>query len=437
MQLSRKVDEKLKEWGNSDQAGCLLVRGARQIGKTFSIDAYGKSSFPVYNAINFIEQPAAMKIFEGNLDVDTLVMNFKFMFPGMKFEEGRTLLFLDEIQECPRAVMSLKFWAQDRRYKVIVSGSMLGIDHNRPTSFPVGSIKYLDMYALDFEEFLWAEGLSEEMISFLRDAFARGKKVPEAINSQMMTYLRRYMVIGGMPAIVSEWESSHDMGRVDALQRSILKDYRFDIAHYASSDIKIKAEDCYFSLPDQLSKPNHKFQYSVVAGGGSARKYGSSIDWLDNAFLTRYCFNVSTPEFPLRSFRKDDDFRLYPTDIGLLTGMYDYSLKKFLLMNEDNHILKTAKGGMYEALIADMLMKNKKRDLYFYKRSDSTMEIEFLLESGQGVIPVEVKAGKSRSRSLDTLLEKEDYAAGYKFTDGNAGISGKKRTMPLYMAMFL
>ncbi len=437
MILKRKADGILKQWCTTADRKCLLVRGPRQVGKTFSIDAFGKSSFEYYYKIDFIKQPQAIGIFDGNLDTDSLVMTLKLYFPEMVFVPGKTLLFLDEIQECPRAIMSLKYWAEDNRYRVIASGSMLGTDYKRPASYPVGSIDYLDMYALDFEEFLWASGVDGELIRFLNTCFHEQKAVPDAISRRIMALLRLYMVIGGMPEIVASWQTEKDMVKVDELQRAILKDYRYDIAHYAAPEIKVKAEDCYFSVSDQLSKPNHKFQYSVVKRGGSARTYSNSIDWLSNAYLVQYCNNVSVPEYPLLSFRQDDDFRLYLTDIGLLTGMYDYNLRKFLIDDEDRSVLKTAKRGMYESLAADLLMKNKTRKLYFYKRSDSTMEIEFLLESESGVIPVEVKAGRSKSKSLDTLLENEDIACGYKLINGNVGTSGKKRTMPLYMAMFL
>lgn len=437
--LRRKADTELRKFMSSDDRKCLVVQGARQVGKTYSVDALGADSSQIdsYIKINFLESPGLKQIFAGNLDVNSLLLGFSLYMPDKRFIPGRTLLFLDEIQECPEAITSLKFWAQDRRFKVIASGSMLGMDYRRPSSYPVGSVSYLDMFALGFEEFLWAMGIQDSVLDFLENCFEKRTVVPESVHHQMMHYLKQYMIIGGMPEVVQSYVNSPNIADVDRKQREILRDYRYDIAHYAPAEDKIKAENCYFSLPEQLGKPNHKFQYSVVDKGGNKKKYGSSLDWLSNADLVRSCCNVTTIEYPLRSVKEADNFRIYPQDIGLLVAMYDFSMKQALASENNSVFIGQAKGGLYEALVADILIKNGHEDLYFYKNDTTKTEIEFLIQSEDGVVPIEVKAGNNRSKSLDRILKKEKIRTGYKLIQGNLGTAGKKITIPLYMAMFL
>ena len=266
--------------------------------------------------------------------------------------------------------------------------------HKKVRQFHV-AMEYVDMHALDFEEFLWANGVSEAVSVFLEN---------------------------------------RSMVEADQKQRAILMDYRYDIAHYAEADIKLKAEKCYFSLPDQLTKENHKFQFSVVEKGSNARKYKTSLEWLENADLICRCYNVKTIHFPLQTYRDITNFRVYPTDIGLLVGMFSYEVKVAIL---EDRLAGGARGGLYEALVADMLIKNGHKELYFRKNEQATFEIEFLRETPEGIMPVEVKSGRSRSRSLDNLLERDDIKCGFKLTPGNVGVKDKKITMPLYMAMFL
>lgn len=433
--LRRKVTDKLINWKNNRDRKCLVLRGARQIGKTFSVRRFAEENFDVFVEINFLMQPSLKDIFKGNLDIDTLLLTFSVYLPDVKFIPGKTLLFLDEIQECPEAITSLKFWKEDGRFCVIASGSMLGIDYKRPTSYPVGAIEYIDMHPLDFKEFLWASGISDEILHMLRNCFDTFSPVAEPIHKKMMELLRTYLVTGGMPDVVNAFFTEKSVAAADQKQRDILKDYRYDIAHYAKAEDKIKAEKCFFSIAEQLSKENHKFQYSIVEKGGNARKYKNSVDWLSGAFLAYRCINVSKMSMPLESYGDETNFRLYPSDIGLLTGMFDYSLKSGLLSGGVQ--ISHAKGGIYEALVADMLIKNGHDKLYFRRNEQATFEIEFLLETDDGVIPLEVKAGNSRSRSLDSMLKKDEFSYGYKLIGGNVGKAEKKITLPLYMGMFL
>ena len=432
----RKIDTYLENWAKEPGKNCLLVRGARQIGKTTSIRAFGER-YESYIEINFLKTPSAAKIFSGDLDIRTLLLHFSIYMPDARFDPGKTLLFLDEIQECPEAMTSLKFWKEDARFDVIASGSMLGIDHNRPKSYPVGSVSYYDMQAMSFEEFLWANDLKEDLTERLRECFLSRSKVPDMINDRMMNLLRTYMVVGGMPEAVAAFLSENSLIACYEKQQNILKDYRYDIAHYAAADVKMKAEKCYFSLPEQLSKENRKFQYSVVEKGGNARKYGTSLDWLLGAYLVTVSDNVVRMTPPLRNYKEQSHFRLYASDIGLLTAMYDYDVNVKLLEDDFDKTAGYVRGGLYEALIADILHKNGHQELYFRKDSQNTFELEFVLEENGQVVPVEVKAKNSRSKSLDNALKREEIPYGYKLINGNVGVAGKKITLPLYMAMFL
>lgn len=435
--FQREITSSLENWKNDANHKCLMVRGARQIGKTFSISNFGQANYDSFICINFLETPSLTKIFSQDLDIMTLLRNFSLYMPDAQFFPGKTLLFLDEIQECPEAITSLKFWNEDSRFDVITSGSMLGIDYKRPSSYPVGSVNYLDMSAMNFREFLRAEGIGEDILNLLRECFEKKEQVPRAVHDKMMEHLRMYMILGGMPQVLEKYHNENSVFAADQKAREILNDYRYDIAHYAPASEKTKAEKCYFSLPEQLSKENHKFKYSLVEHAGTKRKFGSSLDWLTGAYLIKPVKNIREYTMPLSFHADEDNFRVYTTDVGLLTAMYEYPIKERLLTYDPRGINSNMKGGIYEALIADMLIKNGHKELFFKKNKSSTFEIEFIIENSDGIIPIEVKAGKSRSRSLDNLLAREDIPYGYKLVDGNVGQSGKKITLPLYMAMFL
>ncbi len=440
--LKRKAIDSLLAWKNNISNKALVVNGARQVGKTYIIRVFGEEYYESFIELNFIESPDYISIFEGNLSVESILGGISLYLPAKKIIEGKTLIFLDEIQECPNAITALKFLAADPRFDVIASGSALGMNYKRGTSYPVGSIEYLDMTALDFREFLWAIGIGDDVITNIRGYFDRREEVPNAINSKMMEYLLQYMVVGGMPEVVDKFVQNRDYLEVDKIQKRIYRDYIADIARYAMPDLKIKAENCFKAIPRQLTKDNHKYQYSLVENKGTARKFESSVEWICNANMAQLVNNISYVEYPLENHMIDDNFRLYMTDIGLLVGTYDFSIKKAILSDvyeesSENLVLRTAKGGLYEALIADMLYKNGYSKLYFYRNEAGTAELEFFIEDETGVVPVEVKAGRKRARTLDNLLNKEDISRGYKLASQNIGVNGKKITLPLYMAMFL
>lgn len=432
--LRRKIYDKLLAWkNNKGKKDAILLRGVRQCGKTYIVREFGKREYKNFIEINFIERPDMQTVFSGNLDVDNMVQQIKLSMPGCQFIPGETLLFLDEIQDVPNARTSLKFWTQDGRFDCIASGSLLGMDYKNEVSIPVGYEQQLIMRTLDFEEFIWALGAEVNLKEMLAPYVDGAKRVPEAMHNSLNKYLQEYMVVGGLPEVVDTYIATKDFYQVHLLQEKILRDYQDDIAKYALNQDKIKAKQCFLSIPRQLSKENHKFQYSVVEKKATARKFTSSLDWLHNAGLIDFAYNVNSPWFPLKAYVKEDQFRVYLCDIGLLVAMYGYQLKIALLSDA---LEGPAKGGIYESLVADILAK-RGEELYYYKKEDSTLEIEFILERDCKLVPVEVKARKGSTRSLNELLKMDNIEIGYKLTAQNTGVVEKKITLPLYMAAII
>ncbi len=433
--LKRKATDYIENWIKTKNKKCLLVQGPRQVGKTYLVEHFAANHYEDFIEINFKEMPSAREIFTGDLTVDKMVMAIKFRFPEKKLLPKKTLIFLDEIQECEEAITSLKFWAIDNRFDVIASGSLLGIDYKRASSYPVGYVDYLKLYGLDFEEFLWAMGISSEMVSFLKDSLSSKAIIPGAINSQMLSYYRQYIAIGGMPEVVQKYVDTKDFRAIDKIQRNLLMGYQYDIAHYASAEEKVKAEKCYLSLGKQLlDKENHKFQYKEVEKGGRAQKYYSSIEWLIRADIIHLCRRVTDIKFDLDDYAKDDFFRAYTTDLSLLMAMKDFSIKQHIV---ENTLTGSSKGGIYECAISDALYK-KGYKLYFYKNGTTKRELDFIIQNDGKVVPIEVKSSNNRANSLSLLMKGNKISSGYKFIDGNIGISEEGIiTLPLYMVAFI
>lgn len=432
--LRRKIYDKLLAWKKrTGKKDAILLRGVRQCGKTYIVRAFAKREYKSFIEINFIERPDLQSVFSGNLSVDNMVQQIKLSMPNCKFIPGKTLLFFDEIQDVPNARTSLKFWTEDGRFDCIASGSLLGIDYKNEVSIPVGYEQQIVMYTMDFEEFLWALGVDIDLAEMLKQYVDGSKCIPEAMHNSLSKYLQEYMAVGGLPEVVSTYVKSKDFYAVHVLQEKILRDYQDDIAKYAVNQDKIKAKQCFLSIPRQLSKENHKFQYSVVEKKSTARKFTSSLDWLHNSGLIDFAFNINSLWFPLKAYVKEDQFRVYLCDIGLLVAMYGYQMKVAILSGA---LEGPAKGGVYESLIADILIK-RGEELYYYKKEDSSLKIEFVLERDCKPVPVEVKAKKGSTRSLNELLKLEQVEKGYKLTAQNTGVIDKKITLPLYMAIVI
>lgn len=439
--LKRKGYDFLLNWKNSKDKECLLIKGARQVGKTFLVEEFGKNEYDSFIEINFYKEPELKDIFKGSLKAEEILKQISIYKPESKLIPKKTLIFLDEIQKCSNARTSLKFLAQDNRYDIIASGSLLGLSYGTDAdkdvqeveSIPVGYETQYTMYSLDFEEFLWANGQSEENIEYLRKHFESKEKVPENINDLYEKLFREFIIVGGMPEVVASYVKTHDFSVVKHKQEKIISNYNDDISKHAKTIEKTKVRNIYESLPIILAKENKRFSYAQVEKKAGSKKYGSSITWLKDANLVNTCFNVSEPNIPLISNSKEKEFKLYINDTGLLMTMYGDESKKLII---NNKIKGNAKGGIYENVIAECLIK-KGYILYCYKTTNSSEEIEFLIEKNEEVIPIEVKAGNSASISLNNFIKKNKPSIAYKFINGNVGVDKTKYSLPHYMIMFI
>ena len=432
--LKRKITDELLNWKRNKNKECLLVKGARQVGKTYIIDKFGKTYYKSYVYINFYEEPKFKNIFEGSLKASDIYKKMSLYVEGLNLIKNNTLIFLDEIQECPNARTALKFLAIDNKYDVIASGSLLGIGYKSIASVPVGYEKQITMFPLDFEEFLWALGVNGTAIDYIKTFFEKKEKVEYGINEEMFNMLREYIVVGGMPEVVNSFIKNKNYSTVFDIQSNILATYYDDIIKYAEALEKPKIRTCFNSISKQLAKENKKFQYSVVEKGCTSRKYASSVQWLIDANLVIPIYNVSTPILPLEAYAKDNYFKIYLFDIGLLTAMYGFDIKQSIL---NNTLVGGVKGGIYENLICNMLIARKYKP-YYFKVENNSQEIEFLITKNGEIIPVEVKAGNTSSVSLNNFIAEYKPSFGYKLITGNIGVSDDhKVTLPLYMTMFL
>lgn len=439
--LRRRFYDYLVDWKKTKQQECLLVKGARQIGKTFIIEKFGREQYESFIEFNFVLEPDACELFDGSLKAGDLYRKISAYDATRRIVPGKTLVFLDEIQECPNARTALKSFALDGRCDVIASGSLLGIKYKNkssrarmePKSIPVGYERTVKMHPLDFEEFLWAKGVTEEAIDVLRGYYERRECVPEVLNRRYEDYLREYLIVGGMPAVVNAYLAQGDFGPVQSEQEKILAAYIDDIRKYADTTDIPKIENCYRAIPRTLAKENRKFKYAEVEKGGSERKYRASVDWLCDAALALKAENVTTAEIPLSAQIRDGWFKLYLSDIGLLAALFGTETKGLLYSGK---LTGNAKGGLFENWIATTLAQ-KGLPLLYYKTENGTREIEFVLERDGGPVPLEMKSSNGPTVSVNDFLRAENVPYGYKFVDGNVGVSEKKITLPHYMAMFL
>ena len=433
--LKRKMLDTLREWKRSHGTECLLINGARQVGKSFIVREFGRSEYESFVDIDFIEDPQLKSIFDGSLSAETIYSRMTLLIPGVRLVPGKTLVFLDELQECPAARAAFKYLAQDGRFDVIGSGSLLGMRFRQLDDAPslaVGYDRQITMRPLDFEEFLWARGYEPRAADELRGYLQRMEPVPQAVHQQMMLLLREYLAVGGMPEVVEAFAAQGDYGAARQIQLKLHSLYLDDIARYAPPQQRVKARSCYLSLPRQLARENTRFRYAEVEKGGSARKFEAAVDWLTGAEVALQCTAVTTPAFPLASYEDGSRFRLYANDTGLLMAMFDFSMMAAVI---DNTLTGPMKGGLYENLVAGMLASCGAA-LRYWNSKDSKLEVEFLIEREGSVVPVEVKAERGSTASLNALLEDDDIRMGYKLIDGNLGQVEKKLTIPLYLAPF-
>ena len=438
--LKRKAYSSLLEWKKNHYKKCLMVKGARQVGKTYLVREFGKKEYKSFIEINFIKNPSLKEIFSGDLDASTIYKRMTINMLDINLIPGNTLIFLDEIQVCGRARTAIKFLAEDNRYDVITSGSLLGLTYaeegdsevEEPESNPTGYEDFLTMYSLDFEEFLWACGYDSDRIDILKNYYVENEKIPDITNNTFENLFREFIVVGGMPEVVDDYIKNNDFNSVDRIQKRIITDYEFDIAKHAKGAEKVKVKRCFDSIPMQLSKEQKKFQYSVVEKGQTSKKYGGSITWLVDSSLVNICYNIREPYLPLLANANIDQFKLYVNDTGLLCAKLGFETKRAIL---NNTIKGNAKGGIYESIIAECLVK-KGYKLYYYK-PDNQHELEFLIEKNGEIIPIEVKAGNTSTPSLNNYIREYNPSVAYKIINGQQGLVDRKRTIPHYMILFI
>lgn len=434
--LRRKIEQQLLKWKAETGHLPLIVKGCRQCGKTTSVLEFAKKHYKQVIYLNFFERQEYQDIFSGSLKVDDIIMQISaYLEEPIVTKTGKTVIILDEIQECPQARTALKFFKLDGRFDIIGTGSLLGVKGygNAPASVPVGYETVIDMYPLDFEEFLWANDISEAVIQTLKKCLSDEKEVPLALHNRFRQLFLQYVAVGGMPDVVRSFVSSHDMGTVLQKQRDIVRAYEDDMIKYAAPKDKVLITECFQSIPKQLSKENKKFQYSLIKKGGTAVKFNGSLQWIEEAGIIRRCYNLSITELPLDG-NATDVFKVYMQDTGLFISMLEEGTQ-FAVLNGD---LRSYKGAIFENIIADILSKMGRRLYYF--RKDSGLELDFVIRWRGKCTPLEVKAAQGNAKSLRTVLqypEKYKLEQAVKLGDYNVGRNGKVLTLPLYMAFLL
>ena len=435
--LKRKIEQKLIDWKNTPNRKPLIIKGCRQCGKTFSVRDFAEKHYKNVVYLNFYENPDYASVFAGSLEIDHIVMMLSALLgSGAVFTPGETVIILDEIQDCPEARTALKFFHIDGRYDVIGTGSLLGVKGygKEPKSIPVGSETVVDMYPLDFEEFLWANGITEPMIALLKQSLENELPVPDAIHNRMRQLLLQYTVVGGMPDVVQTFVNTKQMDKVLNLQRDIVRSYEDDMVKYAQRKDKSRIKECFQSIPKQLSKENKKFQYSVVKKGSTASQYAGSLQWVEDAGIISRCYNLSITELPLDGNAEEDVFKVYMRDCGLFVSMLEDGTQFDILRGN----LFGYKGAIYENLIADIFAKMGRKLYYFHK--DSGLEVDFVIRYKGECTLVEVKATTGNTKSTKTILrhpEKYHVKHAIKLGDYNVGRADQLLTLPLYMAFLL
>ncbi len=435
--LKRKIVDQLLAWKADPNHKPAIIKGCRQCGKTFAALHFAQENYHNVVYINFFENPGAKDIFAGSLDVDQITMMASaYLGASTRFVPGETVLVLDEIQECPQARTALKFFSLDGRYDVIGTGSLLGVAGygKEPASVPVGYETLINMHPLDFEEFCWANDISDSMIEMLRSHLEAETPVPPALHSRMRSLLLEYTVVGGMPDVVQSFVDNRDMASVLRIQRDIVRAYEDDMVKYAPAANKPLIKQCFQSIPRQLAKENKKFQYSLAKKGSTAARFAGSLQWIEDAGIITRCNNLSITELPLDGNAIDDQFKIYMADTGLFVSMLEDGTQFDIL----NGNLFGYKGGIFENLIADIFSKMDRKLYYF--RKDSGLELDFVIRYKGKCVPVEVKASDGNAKSVKTVLkhpEKYHVESAIKLADLNIGRTGEILTLPHYLAFLL
>lgn len=431
--LKRKIIKKLEAWKGTIANKALLIKGARQVGKTTVVRQFAKANYKNFVEINFEQMPVAKQAFEGNLDARTILLNLSAMGFG-PLEPGKTLIFFDEIQSCPKARTAIKFLVEDGQYDYIESGSLLGINYKDVSSYPVGFEHELDMYPLDFEEFLWACNISDEVVSMLKDCYASIRPVPDFLHQQIMDRYRQYLVVGGMPEVVATYISNEDFGKTITNQKDILAGYRNDISKYAGND-KMLVKSVFDAIPGQLSKQDKRFILASIEKNASRRKYGAPTQWLVDAGMAYYSFNIGSFELPFPSHENMRLYKLFFVDSGLMCAMVLNGIQAKVLTGD----IFVNEGALAENYVAGELAKHGV-SLNYYDRK-SKHELDFVFPEDDKITILEVKSGKDYKKhvSLDMAqsLFSEKINRRIVMSCNNLEVEDGVLYLPFYMSMFI
>ena len=435
MYLKRKIDYFLKQWKEDKEHKPLIVKGARQVGKTESILHFAKENYSNIIYINFALEKKYTKILDDGYDVDSIIKNITLVNSSIDFQERETIIIFDEIQEYPDIATTLKSFKIDGRYDVICSGAMLGINYNRIHSNSVGYKTDYEMYSLDFEEFLWAKGYNEGNI---KDIFNHMVELKPFSDNQLRVYkslFLDYCVLGGMPDVVRTYITTKSFTNTLNIQRQIMLDYEEDVRKYAIGLDQTKILSVYRSVPSQLGKENKKFQFNKIAKNARSREYSGCINWLIDARIVMQCNCLLYPELPLKGNADESKYKLYYPDTGLLVASLDDEAQEDLRMNKN---LGVYKGALYENFVAEAFLKQG-LGLFYYKKDNSTLEEDFFARTKDSLVPIEVKSNSNKSKSLSSLIKNENYHDinfGIKLGDFNVGLANNIYTFP-YFCSFL
>lgn len=434
--LKRKIDKYLTDWKNRPDRKPLIIKGARQIGKTCSVEWFAGQNYASVIEINFIEQKKYREIFNDGFEVDAILKNISLLNPELKFIPGNTIFFFDELQACPNCATSLKFFKLDGRFDVICSGSLMGISYNEIESNSVGYKEDYEMHSMDFEEFLWAKGYNDEFTADLLSHMLDVRPLSELQMDTLMSLFRDYVIIGGMPEVVSTYVRNKNFSGTLDIQRQLLKDYEEDITKYVEGLDKAKVKAVYNHISTFLAKENKRFQITKIARNARNRDYMGCVEWLADAGVVNVCYCLNQPELPLKGNYDPKMYKIYFKDTGLLIASLDEEAQEDLRANRN---LGTYKGAIYENIVGDMLVKQGYR-LFYYHSDRPALEMDFFIRDADSLIPVEVKANGGATASLNRLLNDDKYndvKYGIKLGYRNIGFNGKFYTFPYFLTFLL
>ncbi len=434
--LKRKIDDYLIEWKQNPNKLPLIVKGARQIGKTNAIRYFGENNYKVFVEINFVLNPEFKTIFDKSFSVNEIIKEITLRRPELEIVPNETLIFFDEMQECVSTATSLKSFREDGRFDVICSGSLMGINYKKIESNSVGNKEDYTLHSMDFEEFLWAKGYKNSIIDDMLNSMINLEPLSSTMYDVMMENFKDYMITGGMPAIVSLFFENKNFSGILKMQQQILLDYEEDITKYAEGLDQSKILTVYKNIPVFLGNENKKFQITKIQDGARNREYIGVLNWLDRAGIINVCYCLDQLNLPLKGNYNPNNYRIYFGDTGLLIGSLDDEAQADLRKNQN---FNTYKGAIYENVVADMLVKQG-YNLYFYKNEKGTLEMDFFIRDIDSLIPVEVKANDNSTITLNNLIDDKKYKDikyGIKLCNKNIGFNGKFYTFPYFLTFLL